>query len=204
MASDSFTGATDGVDLPTYSSSWVTPSSGTPMKIQVLFGDPSVTLNNSSGMCCNYYNSAVNDKHYSKAVYKVQPIVGFIGVAIRIQPDASSFFYANPADDGNIYIGECIDGTPVDWGSRTAPPIGTTIELAVDAATATTIRYKENGVVVETFTGKNALSGGYAGLNGGFGTGTGNLDNWEGGDVIALSASALPLRAQHPMMLINF
>lgn len=197
---DTFTG-TDGTELPTYNVKWVTPSGGTAM--EVLGGTATGTV--SGGVFnSNYYNDTFADKHYAIGTLAVGLDGGFHGITIRAQANGD-FFYAI-VEVGTCFAGEYVGGTGVDWdGGQSGWAGGDTVELHVDATTSTTVHLKRNGTIIQTYTGKNALTGGKAGvvsINVVDGTG---INAWEGGDVGGAAAPALsgPLLVSRPRVLLR-
>ena len=182
-ASDTFTGV-NGTHPP--NANWTAIDGN--MQIQ---GNEVCGYDNSDN-ACRWTADAFNSKHYSKLKFSanISSSGVAVGPAIRCQADAN-FFYAFRDGDGNEYVGQCIAGSCTDWEGFAGPAVGVVMELWVDATTETTIIYKEDGVTVKTYTSKNALSGGYAGICA-YANHTGHRgDDWVGGDVGG-AASVMP------------
>jgi hypothetical protein len=188
---ESFT-ATDGT-LVSSLSGWTKYSgSASPQITNNRCSPPENNPPNTSNIAIAYYNTAVSAAQFSRITISAFTLTGdgAIGVAIRVQSNADSAFYANYYD-GTVYCAELINGEATDWTGVSGFAVGDTIELASDATTSTTIYLKKNGTVVETYTGKNALSGGYVGVSSWrYNTET-QGDSWEGGDVSA-GATLIP------------
>jgi len=140
----------------------------------------------SSGGNAAYWNAdAFDAAHYSQAkLVATSTGANARGPAIRIQSGANSFFYCLRDNDGNTYNGESVAGSLTDWDAGIAAgALSVVHQIAVDQTTATTIYYKKDGVTAATYTGKNALSGGAAGVCSFNAATTDYGDDWEGGDV---------------------
>jgi hypothetical protein len=186
VATDTFTNA-NGTTLPSHSATWVTPTGNTPMEIQ----------NNSAvgdGWESNYYNVATANAHYSKITLHAS-VNSEVAACIRMQTIGVNHFYALYVS-GTVFIGEFIAGNPSDWDSQGGFVAGDIIEIAIDASVSDTVHLKKNGTLVQTYTGKNALSGGFAGVAGTTAS-TFGIETWEGGDVSTPTAPTLltPIRS---------
>jgi hypothetical protein len=192
---DAFTNS-DGVSLASHNANWVVPTGGSGLEIHA----NSASAITGSTHSANYYNQTFADKHYSKVLMLSSGVFAIAGPAIRIQSGANSFYYAYiDAGTGTVYAGECISGTGTDWDAgQSGFSLTDEIELAIDATTSTTVHLKKNGTIVQTYTGKSALSGGRAGVAAYF-TNSG-IDSWEGGDVAGGGAPVAPLAASYYAM----
>lgn len=185
---DPFSSGTNGVSLPTYSANWATPTGSTSNIIQNT-GTPGYKGNKASGLSVNYYNNTFAASHYAQAKIAVLGGSGNMpGVAIRVQTGADSCFYCIVDPSGpTVYNGQLVSGSSTDWdsgitGAGNVPTVGDTFGLYVDATTSTTIYYKVNGVIKATYTSKNALTGGKAGVACYDDGSSNNANTWEGGD----------------------
>lgn len=160
MAVRTFTGV-DGTDLPALDAIWATPTGGNSMEVS-----GNTACGTTLDFCCNYDSGTFADKHFSKAIPHAS-FANYAGPAIRIQAGANSFYYAVRQNDGTVFAGQCITGTPTDWDSGQTgwtPGGSDDCELAVDPTTSTTILLKRAGVTIATFTSKSALAGGKPGV----------------------------------------
>ena len=190
-ATETFTG-TNGTSPP--NADWTNKTNGIQIQSNAFTGT-------AGAVCAAFWDTdAFDDKHYAKAKCTTVGIDS-VGPSIRIQSGANSCYYCLRSQDGKVYNGELVAGTPTDWDAGlTAPAAGTVLELWVDATTATTILYKEAGVTKATYTGKNALSGGAAGVSA-WDTGA-RGDDWEGGNVAAGAGDGLTPGKLQPMGIV--
>jgi len=178
---DNFSGS-NGDTLPTYSGNW-SNIGDSDMEIQSNQASPS-----AGGACSDMYNAGT----FAAAHYAQAKIVSgdYVGPAIRMA-STSNFFYCFASTASNSFPGESIAGSLTDWDSGQATLNANDVaRLEADPVTPTTIYYKVNVSTIQTYTGKNALSGGKAGVAA-YGSGSGVLDDWEAGDVAVASASLL-------------
>lgn len=180
---DAFTD-TNGTALTSHNSpNWVLPSGATAPKISSNTVVGNLATNALSGC---YYNATFADSHYSETIIPV----GFNdeggGPAVRMQSGSDHWYFCiQYAGDARIYVGEWNAGTFTDWEPAGIAGYvqGTTLRLEIDPSVSTTFRVYFDGSVVGTYTGKNSLSGGRAGVNClGAGGNTVGVTSWEGGD----------------------
>ncbi len=144
---------------------------------------------NDDVSCIRWNANDFADAHYSKLTFAstYSPSGTMcIGPAIRCQSGADSFYFCFGREPGgDLFIGEWVAGSFTSWEIITGgmPAVGTVMELAIDATTSTTVYYKENGVVIKTYTGKNALSGGSPGICSYLNYESHRGDDWQGGNV---------------------
>jgi hypothetical protein len=168
---DTFTG-TGGTELHAYNAAWVSVL-GT-MRLNPAGNNATADSGEHS---CYRYNQTFNSKHYAKAA----DIYGVGGPAIRCQSGAVSYFY-HYGYGGKCFAGQVIAESFTDWDSGQGTfSDGDVLELWVDATTETTIISKKNGATLQTYTGKNLISGGQPGIME-FSDGV-YVDDFEGGDV---------------------
>lgn len=172
----------DGTTLPEHNNNWVNLKNTLTIKSNMASADAQPSQQFS--VC--YYNKDFNSKHYAKMRLASAANLGGVGPAIRCQAN-NNFYFCSPSFS-KIYNGESINGNVSDWDSGlTFPALNTIVELAVDPDDETKIHYKENGSIIKTYTGKNALSGGKPGIAGwNNSTASAEQDDWEGGDVVSL------------------
>lgn len=180
---------TNGTDLTAHDVKWLVPTGQTTMEV---FGNRATGIGGLSGSFdCNYLNETFADKHYAIASFVSNPS-DYHGVAIRVQSGANSFYYAIRNITGGVFAGEMIAGTATDWDAgQTGWGATDTVELHVDATTATTIHLKRNGSTIATYTSKSALSGGRAGICAAGVLDGAGISAWEGGDIGAGSSFSL-------------
>lgn len=178
---DDFTD-TNFTDLPVHNANWVTPPGGSTCEID---NNSMVGSAATNTIFCNYWNATFADAHYSKGV--ISASTGQHGVAVRIQTGANSLFYCiwNGFLGTNlVFPGQCIAGTPTDWDSGIAGfTANDVLEFAIDPTVSTTFYVKKNGTTVATYTGKNALTGGKAGVAAYQRQSNIGLLSWEGDNV---------------------
>lgn len=174
---DNFTGV-DGTELHTYNAIWVDAGDAHNILIQ----SNGIRTISGAGFHAYLYNNTFSDKHYAKLAIGSNR---FIGPGVRVA-SGQNYFYCFASTYTLSYPGQVVAGTPTDFDSGQAQVnVNDVVELAIDASVGTTIYYKVNGSVVQTYTGKSALTGGQGGITGYDGgespycTG----DTWEGGDV---------------------
>lgn len=182
--------AADNTLLTTHDADWVA-SSGAPPGLEVS-GNTASGTNSGGSFNSNRLNQAVADKHYAIATPHAS-YAEYVGITIRHQSAANSFYYAIKRNDGVVFCGELIAGSATDWDAGTAGfGSGDTYELHIDATTGTTIYLKKNGTTVTTFTSKSALSGGSVGICAVNVTDSQGLSAWEGGDVAGGGGGSTP------------
>ena len=182
-ATDAFTG-TDGTSLPTYSSNWTNHTLGMEIQSNRANGLNGGYQSNSAWWNADTFASA----HYSKGTYAGTATLGQApSICVRAQSGAQSFYYAF-CDNTTCYAGECIAGTGTDWDSGQSVSINNTVELRIDATTTTTVYLYIAGSLIATFTNKNALSDGAAGVAMFNDSNVVGIDNWEGGNTAGTPA----------------
>jgi len=169
---DAFTDSS-GTSLPSHDATWTN------------IGDSNLSITSNQagpsagGACSDLWDDTFATAHYAQAVHKSG---NYAGPAIRMAA-SSDFFYCFASQGDNSYPGESIAGSLSDWDSGQASvSADDVVRIEVDPSTSTTIHYKVNGSTVQTYTGKNNLSGGQGGLAA-YGDGAGYVDDWEAGDV---------------------
>lgn len=189
-----YTDAFEGTPGATLGSPWVSANSLLPK----YNGDGHGVMGNGAIATANaYYNNTTADAHYSYVVHVGDGSNGASGsgVAVRMQSGADSYFYAHYGFGQHMYIGQQIAGSGTDWEDITAsadlPTAGQEWGLRVNG---TTVEYVVAGVVKKTYTGKNALSGGKAGVIAYSEVGgptVSNLASWAGGDLSSDAPSSV-------------
>jgi hypothetical protein len=180
---------TDGTDLPVIAgASWATATNAESCQTWA-----NSCVDTSGARCSNYWNVAVTAAQYAQCViHTAQEARG--GPCIRMQSGADSYFYAefNPTT-GNVNAQEVIASAGTDWDAGFAVADGDIIRLESDATTSTTIYLKKysSGAwsTLATYTGKNAISGGYVGIAVDGDTAESGVTAWEGGDLSAQQGS---------------
>ena len=185
---DSFTGV-DGTDLPDHDAAWTDAGDARPFEIQ---SNEVTRVTPGGNFSAAFYNQTFNSKHYAKLKITA---ARFIGPGIRMAT-GKNYYYCNGAITGfgfKTYPGQYVAGTATDWDAGQAL-VGdnSVLELRVDATTEGTIYYYDDGVLVATYTGKTALTGGRPGITC-YGVDDPTGDDWEGGDVAAGAAPVWPL-----------
>ncbi len=169
---DNFTTA-ETVALETHDANWVASLGA----MTALSTD--VCATDTGGHNGYYYNQTFASAHYSQT----KASSGNYGGPCVRGAASGNYYYCYASLSANSYCGEVVSGSASDWDSGQASvSAGDVTRLEIDSSTTTTIYYKVNGSTVATFTSKSALSGGRAGVSG-YGGGSPQFDDWEGGDV---------------------
>jgi hypothetical protein len=136
----------------------------------------------------------------------------YAGGTIHHQTGANSYYYCFMRNDGVVFCGELIAGVATNWagggtdGGVDGFSVSDTISFEDDLSTAGTIHLKKNGVTVQSFTGKTALTGGFAGIVAVNVIGTQGVSTWESADVGGLIVNPISGRggvAAHPVVLLK-
>lgn len=140
------------------------------------------------GFSAYYYDATFASAHYTKIKFTAEASSSgdYVGVIVRGAAGGDYYYSIRGGASAKVYNGESVDGTPTDWDSGLSGcSINDVFGLYIDASTTTTVYYKVNDATVETYTSKDALSGGRAGVctNSSGASRTARADDWEGGDV---------------------
>lgn len=185
-ATDAFTG-TNGTALTTYSANW-TYNKGT---FAIHTNALQCTVDGFDAAAHWNADTFSNDQYSRATVTAIDPLA-YIGVAVRCQASAETWYEVIGNSNDATYFYKVVAGSGSSLAATTAPlAVNDVIEIR---ASGTTISWYKNSTLMQSVT-DTSISSGYAGVAGSGNNSGSRIDSWEGGNLSA-GGKAIPLMAR--------